>query len=48
MATGTLPYGIIRPEGVEKDTDLVKDPGAQDIYDEIFRLLNTGFVRIWF
>ena len=39
---GTLPYGIIRPKGVEKDTDLVKDPGAQDIYDEMFRLLNTG------
>ena len=39
---GTLPYGILRPEGVENDADLVKDPAAQEIYDEIFRLLENG------
>ena len=39
---GTLPFGIIRPKDVNNDSGLVKDLAAQEIYDEIFRLLEGG------
>ena len=35
-------FGIIKPTGAKNDSELLKDPEAQPIYDEMFRLLENG------
>ena len=39
---GVQVFGIIKPLGAKKDSELSKDPEAQPIYDEMFRLLENG------
>ena len=39
---GVQVFGIIKPLGANKDSELSKDPDAQPIYDEMFRLLENG------
>lgn len=39
---GVQVFGIIKPLGAKKDSELSKDPDAQPIYDEMFRLLGNG------
>ena len=39
---GVQVFGIIKPLGAIKDSELSKDPDAQPIYDEMFRLLENG------
>jgi len=38
---GVQVFGIIKPPGSKKDSELKKDPDAQPIYDEMFRLLEN-------
>lgn len=35
-------FGIIKPTGAKNDSELSKDPDAQPIFDEMFRLLECG------
>ena len=39
---GVQVFGIIKPLGANKDSELSKNPKAQPIYDEMFRLLENG------
>jgi DNA invertase Pin-like site-specific DNA recombinase len=39
---GVQVFGIIKPLGASKDSQLSKNPSAQPIYDEMFRLLENG------
>ena len=39
---GVQVFGIIKPLGAKEDSALSKDPDAQPIYDEMFRLLENG------
>jgi site-specific DNA recombinase len=39
---GVQVFGIIKPLGANKDSELSKNPNAQPIYDEMFRLLENG------
>jgi len=39
---GVQVFGIIKPLGAKKDSELSKDPDAQCTYDEMFRLLENG------
>ena len=39
---GVQVFGIIKPLGADKDSELSKDPEAQPIYDEMFRQLENG------
>ena len=39
---GVQVFGIIKPLGAKKDSELSKDPEAQPIYDEMFRQLENG------
>ena len=39
---GVQVFGIIKPLGAKEDSKLSKDPDAQLIYDEMFRLLENG------
>jgi DNA invertase Pin-like site-specific DNA recombinase len=39
---GVQVFGIIKPLGATKDSELSKDPDAQLIYNEMFRLLENG------
>jgi DNA invertase Pin-like site-specific DNA recombinase len=35
-------YGYLKPDGIKSDADLRKDPAAEEVYAEIFRLLENG------
>jgi site-specific DNA recombinase len=38
----TVVFGYVKPEGTKTDAQLQKDPAAEPIYEEIFRLLEGG------
>jgi DNA invertase Pin-like site-specific DNA recombinase len=38
----TFPYGYVKPDGIKSDADLRKDEAAVPVYDEVFRLLESG------